>query len=171
MATLHSQARMGLSVKGMSDEDIRSMLLGEIFWNISQVETEMSLVIGHAMGMKPFDALQSIRDLNLDSKIRILEANASRISIRFEAESDRKKFFQDLRKLKDVRNAIAHGAIFADEKGLYFNIPTRASVSRNSSSVSVERADLEEIFVLTAMIATGFMLARGGGQIKIGKEL
>ena len=170
MATLYSHVRMGLSVKGLSDADIRSMLLGEIMWNISQIETEMSLVIGHALGMEPSDALHSIRDLNLDSKIRILQSNASRISIKFKSGPDRKKFFADLRALKDVRNAIAHGAIFSDEKGLYFNIPTRASVSRNSSSVSVEKVDLERIFVLTTRIATGLMLARGGSAIEFGKE-
>jgi hypothetical protein len=165
---------MGLSVEGLSDTDVRSLVLGEIFLSISQIETEMSLIIGHALGMKPFDAIHSIRDLNLDSKIRILESNASRIPIMFETASDRKNFFKELRRVKDLRNGIAHGVIFSDEQGLYFNIPNRGSVERHSSTVPADKASLENALNLTTRIALSLRLGRAaaevGGEIRVGKE-
>ena len=170
MTELYGHFRMGLSAKGLSESDVRSLLLGEILWNISQIETEMSLVVGHALGMKALDALHTIRDLNFDSKIRILESHATRISIKFKSSSDRKMFFKDLRKLKDLRNTIAHGAIFSDAKGTYFNIPARGSVGRTSSSLPTDKSNLEKALVQTTWIASCLALGRAGGKILVGKE-
>jgi len=60
MASLYSHIRVNISENDENEDHDRSFLIGEILWNISQIETEMSLVIGHALGMEAEDSLESI---------------------------------------------------------------------------------------------------------------
>jgi hypothetical protein len=164
MTRLYSRIRMKISDDEEKEENGRSLLIGEIMWNISQIKTEMSLVIGHALGMEPEDCLESIRVLNLDAKIRVLEANTSRIQLKFGSGIGRKAHFKQLRKLRDVRNTLAHGVIFSDAKGLYMNIPNRGSFKRNSLSLSVEVTDLKKILLETMSVAVGYRLGRAAAE-------